>query len=154
MQKTPPTAGLGQPPSPIVSNAWLGAHLPGTVIADVRWYLDGRDGRDAYRSGHLPGAIFVDLDRDLSRPPSAGEGRHPLPSPESFAAAMSRLGIDNSSIVVAYDDARGTVAARLVFLLRVLGCSAALLDGGIQAWQGPLESGEADNRPATFRARA
>jgi thiosulfate/3-mercaptopyruvate sulfurtransferase len=108
------------------------------VLADVRWYLDGRSGRAAYDAGHLPGAVFVDLDRHLAAPASSESGRHPLPTPEDFSAAMGSLGIGADDVVVAYDDAGGTVAARLVWMLRVLGRSAAVLDGGLAAWSGPL----------------
>src|SRR3954452_3537465 len=70
------------------------------VLADVRWYLDGRSGRAAYEEGHLPGARFVDLDADLSdHSQPATEGRHPLPTPEAFAAAMGRLGIADDTTV-------------------------------------------------------
>src|SRR5687768_16010826 len=91
----------------------------GAVLADVRWYLDGRSGRGAYDRGHLPGAVFVDLDRWLARPGSPAEGRHPLPDPQVFAAGMAGLGIGDGDPVVAYDDAGGVVAARLVWMLRV-----------------------------------
>lgn len=119
-------------------------HIDGAdvVIADVRWYLDGRSGSAAYETGHVPGAIFVDLDHDLSdhlQPTIAG--RHPLPTPEQFSAAMARLGIGDETIVIAYDDAGGSTAGRLVFMLRVIGHQAALLDGGLQAWPTALETG-------------
>jgi thiosulfate/3-mercaptopyruvate sulfurtransferase len=115
----------------------------------VRFYLDGRSGRAAYDSGHLPGAVFVDLEAALSAPASDA-GRHPLPEPASFAAAMAALGIGDDDTVVAYDDDGGTMAARLVWLLRVTGRDAALLDGGLAAWDGPLETAPAQRPPATF----
>ena len=132
------------------------AALPeGAVVCDVRWYLDGRPGVDAYRAGHIPGAVFVDLDRWLAGPPSAAEGRHPLPDPDVFAEGMASLGIGDDSVVVAYDDLGGMVAGRLVWMLRVLGRDAALLDGGLSSWTGPLESGwnEPTPRPGAFTAR-
>lgn len=105
------------------------------VLADVRWYLDGRDGRVAYEAGHLPGAIWIDLEHDLSRHDlPASEGRHPLPTPAAFAAAMSAHGIGDDTVVVAYDDTGGVTAGRLVVMLRMLGRSAALLDGGLGTW--------------------
>ncbi|MDA0159768.1 rhodanese-like domain-containing protein [Solirubrobacter ginsenosidimutans] len=127
---------------------------PGFVLADVRSYLDGRRGRDAYDAGHLPGAVFVSLDEQLADhlDPNLG-GRHPLPSPAAFAAAMASLGIGDDDVVVAYDDAGGTMAARLVWMLRVTGHEAALLDGGIQAWDGALETDAPSRAPATFTAR-
>jgi thiosulfate/3-mercaptopyruvate sulfurtransferase len=131
-----------------VSADWLRDHRDQVVLVDSRWYLDGRSGRDAYRAGHLPGAVFTDLDADLAAPADPEGGRHPLPSPEDFAAALARLGIGDDATVVVYDDAGGSVAARLVWLLRVLGTPAAILDGGIQAWDGGLEEGEAAPAPA------
>jgi thiosulfate/3-mercaptopyruvate sulfurtransferase len=125
---------------PVVDPAWLHAKRDGVVVADVRWYLDDRDGRAAYDAGHVPGAVFVDLDRDLAAPASPAEGRHPLPAPDDFAAAMERLGIGDHDTVVAYDDQGGVMAARLVWMLRATGHAAALVDGGIGAYDGPLET--------------
>src|SRR3954470_3440573 len=103
---------------PVVGTGWLAARLEApadrVVLADVRWDLGGRSGRAAYDAGHLPGAVFVDLDRWLSRPGGPAEGRHPLPHPEVFATGMSRLGIADDATVVAYDDQGGVIAARLV----------------------------------------
>jgi thiosulfate/3-mercaptopyruvate sulfurtransferase len=112
------------------------------VVADVRWYLDGRSGRSAYERGHLPGAVFVDLNRWLAAPASRARGRHPLPDPAVFAEGMASLGISNDSRVVAYDDAGGSIAARLVWLLRITSHAASILDGGIDGWTGSLETGE------------
>lgn len=114
------------------------------VVADVRWYLDGRSGRAAFEAGHVPGAVFVDLDAVLAAPPSPTEGRHPLPDPQVFADGLGALGVGDDTVVVAYDDAGGAVAARLVWLLRVTGRRAALLDGGLPAWAGPVESGRVE----------
>lgn len=123
------------------------------VLVDVRWYLDGRSGRAAYDAGHLPGAVRVDLDRVLAGPPSPQAGRHPLPEPRVFAAGLAEVGIAPDSTVVAYDDAGGVVAARLVWLLRALGVPAALLDGGLAAYDGPLETEPAVRARAEFPAR-
>ena len=107
------------------------------VLADVRWYLDGRNGRAAYESGHLPGAVWVDLDHDLAAHGAAPtEGRHPVPAADAFADAMGTLGIGDDTVVVAYDDTGGLTAGRLVVMLRMLGRSAAVLDGGLAAWTG------------------
>ena len=119
-------------------------------FADVRWYLDGRSGRAAYVAGHIPGAVFVDLDTMLAAEPSRAEGRHPLPDPDDFAASMRALGIEEKSVVVAYDDAGGTVAARLVWMLRAVGVCAAVLDGGIGGWEGPLSTVEPEIEPSSF----
>jgi thiosulfate/3-mercaptopyruvate sulfurtransferase len=124
------------------------------VFADVRYYLDGRRGRDAYDAGHIPGAVFVDVDHDLARhgaPPT--EGRHPLPDPELFAARMSTLGIADQDLVIGYDDSGGVMAARLVWMLRATGHEAALLDGGLSAYPGDLEKDPPRRPPAQFTAR-
>ena len=124
---------------------------PDLVVADVRAYLDGRSGREAYDAGHVPGAVFVPLDDVLSGPPSAAAGRHPLPEPDRFAAGLSALGIGDTTTVLAYDDAGGVIAARLVWLLRVTGRAAALLDGGLQAYDGPLVTEPTVRPPAALR---
>lgn len=128
---------------------------PGAVVVDVRWYLDGTDGRAAYQAGHLPGAVWADLDTQLAahdRP--ATEGRHPFPSAQAFAAAMGALGIGDDTVVVAYDDSGGLTAGRLVVMLRMIGHDAALLDGGLAAWTAagnPVESGPGRTpEPAAF----
>jgi thiosulfate/3-mercaptopyruvate sulfurtransferase len=138
---------------PFVDAAWLEEHRDGVALADVRWYLDGRSGREAYDGGHLPGAAFVDLDAWLARPAGAAEGRHPLPEPKVFAEGMASLGIGDEDTVVAYDDAGGVTAARLVWMLRVTGHAAALLDGGLAAYDGPLERHTPPRPRASFTAR-
>jgi thiosulfate/3-mercaptopyruvate sulfurtransferase len=137
---------------PIVDANWVRSNRDDLVLADVRWYLDDRDGRAAYDAGHLPGAVFVDVDADLAAPGSLAEGRHPLPAPEDFAAAMGRLGIGDGDTVVAYDDQGGVMAARLVWMLRASGHDAALLDGGVAAYDGPLETAVPKRAPKRFTA--
>lgn len=110
------------------------------VVADCRAYLDGREGIDAYNAGHIPGARFVDLENVLSAEPSPSQGRHPLSSPEVFAKGMSDVGIGHETRVIAYDDAGGMIAGRLVWMLRIFGQNAALLDGGIQSWDWDLDT--------------
>jgi thiosulfate/3-mercaptopyruvate sulfurtransferase len=138
---------------PVVEAPWVLDRLttdPSVVLTDVRWYLDGRSGRAAFEDAHLPGAVFVDLDHDLSRDDlDPTEGRHPLPTPEAFAAAMSRNGIGDQHLVVAYDDSGGMTAGRLVVMLRMLGRRATLLDGGLAAWPGPVERGPGIEREHT-----
>jgi thiosulfate/3-mercaptopyruvate sulfurtransferase len=124
-------------PSPLVDVAWLAAHLsdPRVRVADVRWYLSGKRGADEYARGHVPGAAYVDLDRDLAAPHGHGPGRHPLPSPADLARVLSRIGVARDTLVVAYDDAGGAIAARLWWLLRWCGHGGGrVLDGGIGAW--------------------
>lgn len=127
--------------APVVDADWVIAQEASgrsLIVADVRWYLDGRSGRAAYDAGHIADAVFVDLDRDLAAAPAGTDGRHPLPHPDKFAESMGALGIAEHSTIVAYDDNGGSMAARLVWLWRSLGRPAALLDGGLQAWPLPL----------------
>lgn len=135
----------------LVSSDWLAAHLDEVVIADVRW--DPQGGTDgaarAFAQGHVPGAVFVDVDRDLAAAPFDGPGRHPLPTPEAFAAALGLLGIGDGDRVVAYDETNGTHAARLWWMLDAVGHRVAILDGGLAGWLGPLETGPAAPRPPT-----
>ena len=125
--------------SPLISVEALAPRIgdPDLVLVDVRWYL-GRpgDGRAAYEAGHLPGAVFLDLDGDLADPAGFGApGRHPLPTPAAFAEIVRRIGVRDGSTVVGYDDAGGWVAARLWWMLESLGfAGAVVLDGGIGAW--------------------
>jgi len=136
-----------------VSVAWLAAHLddPELRIVDARWGLAGPPGRQAYEEGHLPGAVFIDAEHELSSP-GEGQGRHPVPSPEKLAGVLGRAGIGDQHLVVAYDDAGGSIAARLWWLYRHFGHDgrAAVLDGGIRAWTDaglPLVT-ELPDRPA------
>jgi thiosulfate/3-mercaptopyruvate sulfurtransferase len=109
---------------------------PGPVVLDVRWRLGGPPPAELYAGGHLPGAVGVDLDRDLAAPVGDGRrGRHPLPEPAALEAALRRWGIRGDSSVVAYDDADGSSAARAWWLLRWAGLTdVRVLDGGIAAW--------------------
>jgi thiosulfate/3-mercaptopyruvate sulfurtransferase len=122
-------------------------------FVDCRWELGAPDrGRELYLAGHVPGASFLDLDADLSDASIAGAGRHPLPSAERFAAAASRAGIAAGVFVVAYGSMGG--AERLWWLLRHFGHDeCAVLLGGVDAWAGALETGEATIEPAEFVAR-
>lgn len=109
--------------------------LPTPVILDVRWRLGDPDGREHYFSGHIPGAQFIDLPADLAAPPNSREGRHPLPSPDDFRDALRRVGVNDDSRVVVYDDNGNTSAARAWWLLRWAGKEdVSLLDGGLKAW--------------------
>ncbi|MEU8772332.1 sulfurtransferase [Streptomyces sp. NPDC048606] len=113
------------------------------VLLDVRWQLGGPDQRPAYEAGHLPGAVYVDLDRELAGPPGSG-GRHPLPDPEAFGAVMRRAGVRADEPVVVYDGGQGWAAARAWWLLRWTGHTAVrVLDGGLAAWtaaDGPVSA--------------
>src|SRR3954467_28598 len=138
---------------PFVDATWLGEHRHEVVLADVRWDLDGRSGAAAFEAGHLPGAVFVDLDLWLAAPADPRHGRHPLPEPEVFARGMSAAGIGDDSTVIAYDDAGGVMAARLVWMLRATGHDAALLDGGLDANQNGRETGTPERDRGSFEAR-
>ena len=122
--------------SPIISPESLHARLgsPHVRIVDVRWVLGSPGGgRAAYDAGHLPGAIFLDLDTDLAD--REGPGRHPLPRPAAFRECLETAGIGDSDEVVAYDDAGGSVAARLWWMLDDLGHERVrVLEGGIGGW--------------------
>ena len=119
-------------------------------FVDCRWELNapGR-GRELYLAGHIPGASFLDVDDDLSDMSVAGQGRHPLPSAERFAAAASRAGIGPGVFVVAYGSLGG--AERLWWLLRHFGHDdCAVLIGGVDTWGGPLRTGEEEIEAASF----
>ncbi|MFV0460087.1 MAG: sulfurtransferase [Actinomycetales bacterium] len=135
--------------TPFCSPAEVGRLLDSgrdVVLADCRWYLDGRSGREAYLAGHLPGAVFVDLDADLAGPVDATSGRHPLPTPEDFARTRARLGMGPDAVVIGYDDAGGVIAARLVWMLRAIGVDAAVLEGGLSGWQASASTRAAEPR--------
>jgi thiosulfate/3-mercaptopyruvate sulfurtransferase len=137
---------------PLVDASWLANHIsdPDLRVIDFRWYLVGKRGIDEYRNGHIPGAVFVELDDVTGK----GHGRHPLPTREQFESAMRRAGVNDGSRVVVYDDVGATVAARLLFLLRWFGHGEqAVLDGGLKAWSGQLEEGEIQVAPGDFHAR-
>ncbi len=145
----------------LISTADLAAHLadPAFVLVDVRHDLTQPEawGESAYREGHLPGARFVHLDRDLSAPKTGRNGRHPLPGAGACAELFGRLGIDATKQVVAYDQGSGMYAARLWWMLRALGHDAvAVLDGGFAAWtrEGrPVATATPAVTRATFVAR-
>jgi thiosulfate/3-mercaptopyruvate sulfurtransferase len=137
----------GAADSPLISVAELADALAGReppALIDVRWRLGGPPGIDSYRAGHLPGAVYVDLDTQLAGPPGAG-GRHPLPATADFEAAMRAAGVRPDRDVVVYDDADATIAARAWWLLRYFGFGShaaggegvgrvRVLDGGFRAW--------------------
>ncbi|AKH17036.1 sulfurtransferase [Deinococcus soli (ex Cha et al. 2016)] len=130
-------------PTPLVSVSWLRAHQrdPRVRVLDARYALsDPLTGRIAYLGGHVPGAVYADLETDLSGPvqPDGSGGRHPLPDPAALAAWLGSVGFGNDSLVVCYDDpstGQGFYAARAWWLLRWLGhAGVAVLDGGWPAW--------------------
>ena len=135
--------------SPIIDTSSLAARLDDAAlrIVDCRFDLmQPAAGRDAWLAGHIPGAIFADLDQDLAGPVTADTGRHPLPDPEAFARSLGQLGIANDSDVVVYDAGSGAIAARAWWLLEWLGHEhVAVLERGFDGWLadgGATESGE------------
>jgi thiosulfate/3-mercaptopyruvate sulfurtransferase len=147
---------------PLVSTEWLASRLDDDTlrVVDVRWYLDpSRRGDEAYRAGHVPGAVFLDVDADLSAPGGrrgGSIGRHPWPSADRFSAVMSRAGVGSETQVVAYDDQAGANAGRLWYLLKAYGHDrAAVLDGGLAKWLAegrPLETAVPAPAPGRFVA--
>ena len=117
--------------------------LGDVTLLDVRWQLGRTDGHEQFFAGHLPGAEFVDMESELCDPPHTGTGgRHPLPDPQRFVSAMRAHGVSNDKPVVVYDAVGGSSAARAWWLLRHYGHqNVKLLDGGISAWDGPLDEG-------------
>lgn len=138
--------------SPLVSvddlAAELAAGLPVRLL-DVRWRLDRTEGRPDYLSGHLPGAVYVDLERELARPGRPEQGRHPLPARADLEAAVRRWGVQPGDRLVAYDDNDGVAAARAWWLLRRHGLDVRVLDGGFRAWIASGRRLERSDRAAT-----
>jgi len=154
----PPSVDCGMTPwiSPEALQAQLGS--PDLRVVDVRFSLaDPEAGLLAYRAGHLPGAVFLDLETDLSAPPAVHGGRHPLPDPQRAAAVFGAAGIGVDTHVVAYDDAGGMVAGRVWWMLRWLGHERVqVLDGGIDAWSaagGAMVTQVPAVAPAVFEPR-
>jgi thiosulfate/3-mercaptopyruvate sulfurtransferase len=140
----------------VISPQALGERLgdPDLRLVDTRYYLDGRDPLEGFGAGHLPGAVYMDVERDLTGHPGRGGGRHPLPEAAEFERTARAAGISMSSYVVVYSN--GFAAARVWWLLRYFGFDrVALLDGGLDAWPGPLEQGPpVAPEPGDFRATA
>lgn len=146
--------------SPLTSVDALASFLgdPDVRVLDCRFNLLEPDaGYTAYLAGHIPGAVYAHLDRDLAGPVTPESGRHPLPDVAEFERFLGRAGINNSSRVIVYDDSTGAIAARAWWLLRWLGHrQVALLDGGLKAWIAAghtLEAGDVDPVPAQFRGQ-
>ncbi|MFE7133370.1 sulfurtransferase [Streptomyces sp. NPDC057638] len=132
-----------------LADALAGSRPP--VLLDIRYRLGGPHGRPEYEAGHLPGAVFVDLDAELAGPPGE-HGRHPLPDLEVFTEAMRRAGVSAGRSVVVYDASGGWAAARAWWLLRWAGhADVRVLDGGFAAWTGPLETTEPAPERGDFR---
>ena len=145
-------------PDPLISAGRLRERLgdPRLVVVDCRWRLgEPGAGEPLWREGHIPGAAFLDLDRDLAGPPGE-RGRHPLPDADAFEAAARRAGIGDDSFVVAYDEGGEAGAARLWWLLRHFGHDdVSVLDGGLRGWReegGDLRAGEEEIEPGDFTA--
>jgi thiosulfate/3-mercaptopyruvate sulfurtransferase len=137
---------------PLISAEELAAQLARASVLDVRWSLGGPPGREEYAQGHIPGAVFVDLDSELAGPPG-DRGRHPLPATADFQQAMRNAGVDNDRPVVLYDTVTSLAAARAWWLTRYFGHrDVVVLDGGLAAWTAsgyPIST----ETPATKRGR-
>lgn len=127
------------------------------VVLDVRWALGMTDGHEQYRAGHVPGAVYVDLETELAAHGSPADGRHPLPSASAFQEAARRWGVSAGSRVVVYDSVGGTSAARAWWLLRYFGVpDVRILDGGLDAWTAEglaLEPGDVTPEPGDVVVR-
>lgn len=140
----------------LVSTEWLAANLGAVKLLDASWYMpaDKRDAKAEFEAGHIPGAVFCDLDALSDH---ATDLPHMLPAPENFARDLGALGIGDDDMVVVYDGAGLFSAARLWWMLRVMGHDqVAVLDGGLPKWKAEsraLEQGDAAPRPTRFTAR-
>jgi thiosulfate/3-mercaptopyruvate sulfurtransferase len=141
----------------LIAAGELRARRERTVLLDVRWALGDSLGREHYREGHLPGAVYVDLETELADPPSPAHGRHPLPSLQRLQASARRWGIRQHDAVVVYDATSGLAAARAWWLLRWGGMTdVRILDGGLDAWVragGPVEAGNVVPEPGDVTLR-
>ena len=138
---------------PLVQARELNARLDEISVFDLRWSLtDPSHGRAQYLEGHIPGAVFVNLDTDLSAP--EGDGRHPLPDVGVFTQTLGRLGVERSDDIAVYDDVAGAVAARMWWMLRAIGHEKSrLLDGGFRSWTDeglPTKTGERQPEPVNY----
>lgn len=138
---------------PLISVDELAAERPNVTLLDVRYRLGGPPGPAEFAAGHVPGAVYVDLDAELAAPPGPG-GRHPLPDPASFARAMRRAGVSKLRPVVVYDDWGARAAARAWWLLRYFGHpDVRVLDGGWAAWTQrgqPVSTAPSPGSPGSF----
>jgi thiosulfate/3-mercaptopyruvate sulfurtransferase len=138
----------------LIAAAELAPALSDHRLLDVRWTVQEPDSRDAYLAGHIPGAVFVDLDTELSDHSVTGQGRHPLPTPTALQAAARRWGVNAGDPVVVYDDWSGQAAARAWWLLRAAGvANVRILDGGWAGWRRaglPVQSGDIVPAPGTL----
>ncbi len=141
----------------IVSAEWLYERLQDSRVipVDCRFDLsDSEKGKRDFDNGHIPGAVYFDLEKDMSGQVKKHGGRHPLPDIDQFSDKLGRSGIGNDTVVVAYDDQGSAMASRLWWLLRYLGHNRVkILDGGFAAWKKagfPVHEGESKHPPKTF----
>ena len=140
---------------PLISPGELAVEVgaPAVKVLDVRWSLSGGTDRAAYDAGHIPGAVFLDFEHDVCGPAGPG-GRHPLPDPGVLQAVLRRAGIDDGDEIVVVDSGDLLPAARTWWTLRWAGIDMVqVLDGGIAAWTGPLETAEVTPEPGTVTVR-
>ena len=135
----------------LISARELADRIGSVVVLDVRWRLDRPDGRADHAAGHIPGAVYVDLDTELAEHGAPTDGRHPLPTTERLQVAARRWGVSTGDAVVVADDLNGMAAARAWWLLRAAGVAdVRILDGGLRAWRAaglPIEEGAVEPQP-------
>jgi thiosulfate/3-mercaptopyruvate sulfurtransferase len=132
----------------LITATELAERLHAVTILDVRWQLTEPDGRAAYEKGHIPGAVYVSLEDELTDHTVSGRGRHPLPSGRDLEAAARRWGVGHGEPVVVYDDWNRAGSARAWWVLTAAGIpDVRILDGGLSAWHGPLETGSVTPEP-------
>lgn len=124
--------------SPFVSAQWLKTHADEVVVLDVRHALDGSITKRDYLDGHIPGAVYADFPSLSGGESSPANGRNPLPEPAHFATELGVHGVADDSTIIVYDQGGSGAASRVVYMLRALGDNAAVLDGGLASWDGPL----------------
>lgn len=140
--------------APFVSAAWLADQHDDVIILDVRHALDGSLTKHDYLAGHIPGAIYAEFPALSGGEPTVEAGRNPLPEPAMFAAELGALGVGDDATIVVYDQGGSGAAARVVYMLRALGDNAAVLDGGLAAWDGPLDEGDVSPTPTQRSEKA
>jgi thiosulfate/3-mercaptopyruvate sulfurtransferase len=139
--------------APFVTPQWLTEQLDNVVVLDVRYALDGSITKQDYLAGHIPTAIYANFPSLAGGDAAPDKGRSPLPDPAKFAADLGALGVGDDTTVIVYDQGGSGAASRIVYMLRSLGDNAAVLDGGLAAWNGPLDTSDVTPIKTTRNAK-
>jgi thiosulfate/3-mercaptopyruvate sulfurtransferase len=139
--------------TPFVTPKWLTEQLYNVVVLDVRYALDGSITKQDYLAGHIPTAIYANFPSLAGGDAAPDKGRSPLPDPAKFAADLGALGVGDDTTVIVYDQGGSGAASRIVYMLRSLGDNAAVLDGGLAAWNGPLDTSDVTPVKTTRNAK-